>query len=174
MLRTIKVFISLLCFTVGAAHAENGESRLYYGLDLGNGKNDVSSTDDDTLIDIGAALGYNLARFLAVEARLGVGSSDKNSLVGDSEVNRGSVLLKLQYKKDRVIAYAAGGIGVVNSDIDGVSDDDDGLVLGVGLELFGTSKTALAISYTNYERDDSGLDYEVTSVGFRHYFGSQF
>ena len=174
MLRTIKVLIPLLCFAVGAAQAENEQSRLYYGLELGNGKYDVSSTDDDTLIDIGGALGYNLTRFLAVEARLGAGSSDKNSLVGDSEVTRGSVLLKLQYKKDRVIAYAAGGVGVVNSDIDGVSDDDDGLVFGVGVELFGNHKTALTISYTNYERDAAGLDYEVANVGFRHYFGEQF
>jgi hypothetical protein len=174
MLRTIKVLVTLLSFTAGAVQAESEGSRLYYGLEIGNGKFDVSKTVEDTMQDIGGAFGYNIARFLAVEARVGVASNDKNSLVGDSEVTRGSVLLKLQYSGDHVIAYIAGGAGVLNTDISGTSSDDDGVVASVGVELFGTDRTALSLSYTNHERKKAKLDYTVANIGFRHYFGTQF
>lgn len=174
MLRKIKLMTLLLGFSAFSASAEDSVQSLYYGLEIGNGKYDASNTVEDTMLDVGGAVGLRILPFLSVEARLGVGSNDDSSLVGDSEVVRGAGLLKLDYVGNNVIAYIAGGVGAVNSDRAGVKFDDDGVVVGVGVELFGNERTALSISYTNYERDKAKLDYTVANIGFRHYFGAQF
>lgn len=154
--------------------AQDDESKLYYGLEIGNGKYETSNTAEDTMLDVGGSFGYQLLRYVSLEARLGLASNDNSSLIGDAQVTRGAALLKLDYVGDHVKAYLGGGYGAVNSDFAGTAVDDDGLVVSVGLELFGTDNTAFAISYTNYERDQAQLDYTVANIGFRHYFGSQF
>lgn len=169
-----KALTILLCCASLASQAEEGTSSLYYGLEIGNGKYETSSTTDDTLRMLSGTLGIQVGSFLALEGRFGLASNGRSSLVSDPQVMSAAALLRLNYTGNNLKTYLAAGYGAVNSDFLGATKDDDGLVAGLGVELFGNERTALSLSYTHYERSDAKLDYSVANIGFKHYFATQF
>lgn len=178
MARHLLVVLAFISF-FSVAQADEDTSNFYYGLAIGGGEIDIdpsstiaSSVSDNNQSDIkdySFVLGYELFSFLSLEAQLGLASNDNGSVFGDGVVNRAAGLARINYPADRINAYALLGVGVVNYDFAGVTTDEVGPAIGLGLDLFGTDTTALTLGAMFQPGDD--IDYSAINVGFRHYFG---
>lgn len=177
-----KVTLSLLlCSGVLAGHTAYAQEGcgLYYGLDIGNGKLESEDSDVLKVKDVQGTVGCQLTNNFGVEARLGSAAKKYSNILGEADVKHLSVLGRLGYKGDRILAYGLAGLGYSNVD---ALDTKFGPVLGVGLELFGTPRTAVHFGYTtqptasykNAQGQKSDLDYGLINVGYRYYFADLF
>lgn len=167
----------LLCAGVLGTQAASAQDvcGLYYGLDVGGGK--LQSKDSDLLKvkDVQGTLGCQLTNNFGVETRLGFAAEKFSNVLGDADITRASVLARLGYKGDRVFVYGLAGAGYV--DVERIKDDKFSPVLGVGLELFGSARTAIHLGYTvqpTAKYNNGDVDYGLFNVGYRYYFADLF
>lgn len=176
MLKKITLPLLLCAGVLGTQVASaQGACGLYYGLDLGNGKLQSKDSDLLDLKDVQGTLGCQLTNNFGVEARLGFAAEKFSNIMGDADLTRASVLARYGYKGDRVLFYGLAGAGYVN--VDQIKDNEISPVLGVGLELFGSARTAIHLGYTVQPTEKSNnvdLDYGLFNVGYRYYFADLF
>jgi len=177
MARQLSLVIALILSTF-SVHADDDGSNFYYGINVGGGGirledgfATANSLDDDQsdIKDVGFTLGFELSSFLSLEGQIGIASNDNSSIIGDGQVYRAAGLARLNYPADKVNAYLLGGIGIAQYDFGGITEDEVGVAIGAGLDLFGNDTTALSLGVLVQPGDE--IDYSVINVGFRHYFG---
>ncbi len=151
----------------GLASAE--QPNLYFGASIGSYELDQRNVggglDDTTNLDF--RLGYHLFDFVGVEARLG-GST--GGFGGDSDLPDGRYLgvfgrFDLPFEKANV--YLLVGASEVELDGDSIDDDVyDPIAGGIGIELYGSERTAITLEYMSYS-DDA---YAGVNLGIKHHF----
>lgn len=173
MLKKITLSLLLCAGALGtqAASAQNG-CDSYYGLDVGNGKLQSSDSDLLSLKNVQGTLGCQLTNNFGVEARLGLSAEENSNLFGDPDITQASVLARLGYKGEKVLVYGLAGGGYI--DVDQINGDEFSPVFGVGLELFGSARTAIHFGYTVQATESKSIDHGLFNLGYRHYFADLF
>lgn len=176
MLRKVTLLVLLCTGALGSqmANAQVG-CGMYYGLDLGNGKLQSKDSDLLELKDFQGTFGCQLMDNVGVETRLGFSAKEFGNIFGDADVTHASVLARLNYKGDRVLVYGLAGAGYI--DVKQIKDNKISPVLGVGLELFGSPRTAIHFGYTvqpTEKNNNVDLNYGLFNLGYRHYFSELF
>ena len=158
----------LLClsFVTGAAQAEGGVARLYYGLGFTDGSVDISNGDNKSLGTVSGVVGLQILDFLGVELAMGAGSDQTASILSEPLVNHQGVLLRLGYRWDRTGIYLLGGQARLDVDSQ-FNNSDAGNAIGFGINLFGNETTSLNFNFLDI---DDGA-FTTTTIGFQYYFG---
>ncbi len=145
------------------------KSDYYLGLLISNSDIDGETGAGQDMSTINGTFGYVLSNSLAVEARLGVGSDDANSLIQDPVSNYTAGMLRYHYTwSNNIMAYASVGAALrVHSDVVDAGTQA-GAAVAVGLNLFGSDRTALNIEYFYMGGTEP---VESIGIGFHHYFG---
>jgi len=145
------------------------KKNFYIGLQAANADiNGVDGTGDDIGM-INGTVGFFFKWGISLEARVGIGSDQGNSLFKDPTSRHASGMLRYHYTwSNDVMAYAGvgGGIRLHSSDVD--TDSTAGLAAAFGLNLFGNDKTALNVEYLYMGGADASSSF---GIGFQHYFG---
>lgn len=178
-IRGLALALSLLALTPSAYAGpywgfELGESKLNVDMDVAS----IESTDV-SMTGLTARLGYALGDYLGVEARVGF-TRDNNwvlrddtgtrLLAGDIEAEHfESILIKTGFSPaDRVKLYLLGGYSKARIDLD-VSEPYSwspkktlsGASYGVGIEFYGTERTALNLEWIRLLDDKVKIDEDV-------------
>lgn len=164
------IFLAAALLTApGFAWAE--PPNLYWGVTLGEYRSDKLATDSGTTdhtTDLGLRLGYHFSDFIGVEARAGFDVSDTTSGSSiNSDAEYAAVFGRFDLPYERVNIYLLAGVSEVRIDKNEVdSDDFDPIAGGIGIELYGSERTAVTLEYLSYSDDaHSGL-----SLGIKHHF----
>lgn len=175
-----------LILAVGTSVAFADRPNQYFGV---NGFGPVASEAKVKLeadIDDGAAVvsgessgdvwrlkfGYEFHKFLGAEAHYGFSSN------GDDTLREGALFGRFQLPFERLDVYFLAGAGRV-----GFSEGAYGPAAGVGIDFYGTERTALTLEYVHYELSDIDADldgnedrvdvdgeYSAVTLGFTHHF----
>lgn len=115
-------------------------------------------------------LGYELGRFLAFEARFGLELGNEASVAGTKvDPRMGAVFARLNLPFERVDLYFLGGAGRVSFNDGTGREREEWPAGGIGIELYGSERTAIVLEGVRYEGDDDG-DYKAITLGFKHHF----
>lgn len=147
------------------------QPNLYWGASLGEYRSDKKATDSGTTentTDLGLRLGYHFSDFLGVEARAGFDVSDVSS---GSSVNSNAEYVAvfgrfdLPYEKTNIyLLLGASEVRIDKDDLD--SDDFDPIAGGIGIELYGSERTAVTLEYMSYSEDA----HSGWSLGIKRHF----
>lgn len=158
--------LAIALVPLGAAAERPGQ---YWGLSVGDAY--VTDDDDEELgaSNIGLHVGYKLFDLVGVELQAGGAASGKKINGRDSRDTRyGGAFARFDLPLERMNVFVLAGGAVVRYDEgppEGIVDESD-IAAGVGVELFGTERTALRLEYMNY----ADGTYETFGLGFVHHF----
>lgn len=146
------------------------KKNFYFGLQASNANiNGVDGAGND-VGTLNGTLGFFFKWGISLEARFGMGSDQASSLIQDPVTSYASGMLRYHYTwNENVMAYVSGGAGIrLHSDfVD--ADSTAGIAAAIGVNLFGTEKTALNFEYLYLGGSESSTS---VGMGFHHYFGS--
>lgn len=111
-------------------------------------------------------LGYQFGRFLAAELHYGFDGTGGD----EPNLREGAVFGRLQLPYERVNVYALAGAGRVGGDFGEGRETETGPAMGLGIDLFGTERTAVALEYVHYQVGDDDRDYKAVTLGLKHHF----
>lgn len=155
-----------MSLAAGAAHAQGGVAKLYYGAGFTDGSVDIANGSDKSLGTVSAVIGLQLADFIGVEFAAGSGSDQTGSILSDPLVTYQAALLRLGYRWDRAGVYILGGQARLDIDSQ-FNNSDAGNAFGFGINLFGNETTSLNFNFL--EIDDGA--FSTATIGFQYYFG---
>ncbi len=139
-------------------------------------------------------VGYDLTNFLAIEGQFGGTITEYFILVDelgpyaddDLRVERAGIYARANWRLTNITLFGLVGYGYYNviDDIayyDGsnetINTDESGLSYGLGIELFGSGRTALSVSWMQLIKEKVEYDFELNSqavfLGITHYFNPQ-
>ncbi len=144
-------------------------NNFYFGLQAANGDIDGVDGAGDDVGTLNGTLGFFFKWGISLEARLGIGSDQPSSLFQDPVTSYASGMLRYHYTwSNNVMAYTSAGAGIrLHSDVVD-ADSTAGLAAAVGVNLFGSKKTALNIEYLYMGGSEASTS---VGIGFHHYFG---
>ena len=134
---------------------------LYWGLVGGGYKTENIAGTRYHMSDIGGRLGYHLNDFLGVELRGGTSVAEGNG----PEVRYGAAFGRFDLPFQKLNVYLLAGVSELRFDGETVNSSSEGAA-GVGIELYGTDRTAVGLEYMSYSNDG----YAGLSVGITHHF----
>jgi hypothetical protein len=167
---------------------------MYFGG--GFVRHNLKDVEFDGSLNGGAVkIGYDIARFFAIEGHLGATIpedyyrfNNQGRIIGDYSVRseHAALYARGNWRLRNVILYGTIGYGyygmVVNEKIEGqyditYSSEQSGLTYGFGMDLFGSRRTALTLSWSkliNEESESDGkLDVDAVFLGITYYFKPQ-
>ncbi len=177
--KTLTLAAAVLVGLSFSAHAGNG----YLGLSVGN--QNYQEPDIGTSVHalaLTGRLGYRLARFLDVEARIGSGleADDGNRAFRPQYLAGIYAKLNWQPMSNRHFElYVVGGKTRIRAAIGPVGntliENDDATSYGLGIDLFGNRTTALNLEWMRYGDGEIGTAntayaLDVLSIGLVHHF----
>lgn len=114
-------------------------------------------------------LGFELGRFLGFEARFGMDTG--RTQVGGTHLDTrmGAAFARLNLPFEGVDVYALGGAGRVSFNDGTGRTREEWPAAGLGIELYGSERTAIVFEAVRYEGDDDG-DYKAFTLGFKRHF----
>lgn len=142
----------------------------YFGINGGwfEVQTDAPFEDDGEFVNV--RLGYELGRFLAFEARFGMDTGSAKTSAGTYlDTRQGAVFARLNLPFEGVDVYALGGAGRVSFNDDTGRNAEEWPAAGLGIELYGSERTAVVLEAVRYEGDDEG-DYKAYTLGFKRHF----
>lgn len=150
------------------ALAQAEPPNLYWGLSLGDYQVDRREagmgTADST--DLGLRLGYHFTDFIGVEARAGFDAEGVGSEAG-ADTTYAAVFGRFDLPFEKTNIYLLLGASEVQFDGDTADDDEyDPVAGGLGIELYGSERTAVTLEYMVYSDDV----YSGFGIGFKHHF----
>jgi OmpA-OmpF porin, OOP family len=157
----------LLTLAGGAAQAQSGEARGWYGaIDLGQGRARVDGLEDNRDTSLGLDAGYRFNRNFALEGgytRLGDFSpSYKARALSLSAIG----LLPLE---ERFSLYGKAGVARTRAETDSATDNANSLVFGAGVRYDITSQWFAKAGWDHYTKvggPDTGSGHaDVLAVG---------
>lgn len=141
----------------------------YWGVSVGTFDLDDTNGNVTEITNAGFQLGYQSLSFLGAELRGGFESGDTSGALDDPSLAYGGVFARLQIPYERVNVYALVGGGSVSFDNGaGSGEIHSGPAGGIGIEIFGSERSALSLEYIRYSSDDT--TYDGLSLGFVHHF----
>ena len=146
------------------------KKNFYFGLQASNANiNGVEGAGND-VGTLNGTLGFFFKWGVSLEARFGMGSDQASSLIQDPVTSYASGMLRYHYTwNENVMAYVCGGAGIrLHSDFV-EADSTAGIAAAIGVNLFGTEKTALNFEYLYLGGSESSTS---VGMGFHHYFGN--
>lgn len=172
MRRLISCLILSLGLTAGSiAHAQGGNSTVYYGLGFAESNIDLPDGSggnlEDDLGTLSALVGWQFSDYFGVQLNLGVASDEADSFLTEPLVSYAAALLRVGFRWDRVGVYLLGGTAGLAVDSGLIDDEEQGDAFGIGINLFGNETTSLNFNYLNI---DDGA-FTSATIGFQHYFG---
>lgn len=177
--------VSLLLVSCGAA--ADRTTRFNYDRSFGGGLWSVKYSPDDgdsySMPGLMVRGAYEVSRKFAVEAHLGTTEEDTRDALGGTvpvslRINLlGGVFAKgsLLYEQNKGWARVYGLLGVsfveARAEAQGESahDNDAGISYGVGLDLFGSDRTAIVLEWVRY-LDTSDFKIETPMIGLLRRF----
>ena len=166
-MRTAIALAAALLAAPGLASAE--QPNLYFGASIGGyevDQEDVGgSVTDTTNLDI--RLGYHLFDFVGIEAR---GGGNTGGVAGDSDAPDTrylGVFGRFDVPLEKANVYLLLGASEVEVNGDAVDDDEyDPVAGGIGIELYGSERTAISLEYMSY----SDNAYSGVNLGIKYHF----
>ncbi len=149
---------------------QTDSKNIYLGFQLYNGDLDgVDGVGQDMSV-LNATLGYSLVGGISIEARLGAGSDQLDSLIQDPVSSYMAGLVRYHYTwNSNIMVYAGAGLAVRgHSSVIDVDDQQFGAAVSFGLNLFGNDNTAVNLEYFAISGDER---YSSIGIGVHHYFG---
>lgn len=107
---------------------------------------------------------------IGVEIRIGNLAEESGTIVEDPEVRYAFGMGKVNIPFETVNLYVMGGVSKAYYDFNGVEDDDEDVVGGIGIELLGSETTGFTIEFLKYGVDDDAVEGKVITLGFNHRF----
>ena len=145
---------------------------FYLGIQASSGNLDgVEGDAGSDISSLNGTVGFFFKYGISLEGRFGIGSDQPSSLFQDPVSSFTTGMLRYHYTwNNNVMAYASVGAGirVLGSSVDAGATAGPALALGVN--LFGTKKTALNFEYLYVGGSNA---QSSTGIGFHHYFGSR-
>ena len=173
-----KAAVMLALFALAPAVGMADTEPTYFGVCYVTGDFDAKQIDQSfDVVGLGAILGRELVPGIAVEGRLG-GGLDQESTIGTTTVTArvqywASAFARAYLPLDRVRPYALAGFttGKARASAGGihVSDSDQDVSYGVGLELYADDQTAAFLECVRYMDTDT-FSVEAASLGMVHHF----
>ena len=176
---------SVLAFGFTNAHADK-LTRFNFDRYAGGGLWSVKYSPDEgpdySMVGAMIKAGYEIDRNLAVEAHLGLTESDSQNVFGDDvEVSLEVTTLagvfgrySWLHEEQRGWArfYALLGFSVVDVEARGQgntgNDSDTSVSFGVGMELFGSDHTAIALEWVRYiQKQDYTIETPMVGLVYR-------
>lgn len=139
---------------------------LYWGVGLGDYTIDQRDVGGETsqATDFGLRLGYVVGDVLGLEARAGL---DTGGVAGHSDADYLGVFGRFNLPFEKTNVYLLAGVSEVRIDGESVDEDEyDPVAGGVGIELYGSERTAVTLEYMSY----SDNAYSGLSLGIKHHF----
>ncbi|MDX1610310.1 MAG: hypothetical protein R3225_09340 [Halofilum sp. (in: g-proteobacteria)] len=137
---------------------------LYWGVNFGGyelDQEDVGLTVENST-DFGLRLGFQLGGLIGVEFRGGLDAGDP-----DVDIQYAGAFWRLNLPFEKTNVYLLGGVSEVRSGGNAVDDDVyDPVAAGVGIELYGSPRSAISLEYMNY----SDSAYSGISLGYKYHF----
>ncbi len=173
-MRKLAVFSFLLLFAPLTAVAEN--PNFYWGVMIGQSQV-KDAVEEFNPTSVTGRLGFDLSRFLSVEARAMASGSDESALGTKLEINylgNASVKLNLPFGDvKRVNLYGLAGYSAwkLTAEVGNLTGHDtyDGASYGVGIDLIADGVNGLNFEYVRYgDIDENGVEYtlDTASVGY--------
>lgn len=141
----------------------------YFGFNGGwyELETDAPFEADGDLVNL--RLGYELGRFLAFEARLGMGTGGANVGGTDLDTRMGAAYVRLNLPFEGVDVYALGGAARLSFNDGTGRQAEEWPAAGIGIELYGSERTGVVLEAVRYEGGDDG-DYKALTLGFKRHF----
>ncbi len=140
----------------------------YWGVSLGQFELDDAGGNVTDTVNLGLQAGYKFTRFLGIEARGGFESGDTSGALDEPDLQYGGGFVRLDLPYERVNVYLLLGGGQVNYDTVNGNVSESGPAGAIGIELFGSERSAVSLEYVRYAGDDT--TYDGLSLGFVHHF----
>lgn len=146
------------------------KSDFYLGILLSN--SDIAG-ETDVGLDMGtmqATFGYVFPKGIALEARFGIGSDETTSLMQDPVTSYGAAMFRYHYTwSNNIMAYAGAGVSIrSHSDAVDAKNLQSGVAFTLGVNLFGSNRTAVNIEYQYLGGEE---ELKAIGIGFHRYFG---
>lgn len=110
--------------------------------------------------------GVHASDYVQLEARLGFGLSDDETLGISAEVEQIVGVYGKISLPNELSPYIIFGYSDIELEIDGVSDDDNDFSYGIGLDFYVSENSAVNVEYMNYYDDsEDGGSVEITAIG---------
>ena len=146
------------------------KKNFYFGVVAGN--TDINGVDGagDDIGTLHGTVGFFYKWGISLEGRFGIGSDQPGSLLQDPVSSYGAGMLRYHYTwNENVMAYVSAGAGIrLNSD-DIDADSTAGVAAAVGLNLFGTKRTAVNMEFLYLGGSEASTSL---GIGFHHYLGA--
>ena len=126
---------------------------------------DGVSTEDGASVRLN--YGYALNRFWGFEVHFGMEG-------GQSNLREGALLGRFNLPYERLNVYALAGVGRVGISAGDERTSGSGPAIGVGIDLYGSEHSAVALEFLRYEVDEDDADedgvYDAVTLGWKHHF----
>ncbi len=161
-------WLSLAMLLVISAPLTAQTPRNYFGVFFNDAQLEASSGEEIDGGNLGGKLGYTINRWLGAEAHAGADFFNDNDDFNHTEVGYVAAFMRLNLPYERINIFGLAGLASVKGDYGSQYDDHftDG-AFGLGVELFGTKRTALSIQFMQYGIDDR---YKSFGLGIVHHF----
>ncbi len=140
----------------------------YWGVSLGTFELEDPNGNITETTNVGLQAGYKFTSFVGLEARGGFESGETSGALDEPELTYGGGFVRVDIPYERVNLYVLLGGGQVTYDTASGDVSESGPAGGVGIELFGSERSAVSLEYINYSSDDT--TYDGLSIGFVHHF----
>lgn len=146
------------------------KSDFYLGVLISNSDISGETGIGEDMGMVNATFGYVFPKGISLEARLGFGSDQSDSLLQDPVTSYTAAMFRYHYTwRNNIMAYAAVGTSLrTHSDAVEVNDIQAGGAYAFGLNLFGSDDVAVNIEYL-YMGGPEALS--SIGIGFHRYFG---
>jgi len=141
----------------------------YWGVSLGQFELDDAQGNVTDTVNIGLQAGYKFTSYVGLELRGGFESGDTSGALDQPDLRYGGGFVRFDLPYERVNVYLLLGGGQVSFDRASGDVSESGPAGGIGIELFGSERSAVSLEYINYSSDD--ITYDGISIGFVHHFG---
>lgn len=164
-----RILLSIFLFALSTVAAASDRPAQYFGLSLGD--YDLESGEgsgiERNFTNVGLQTGYRFSRFVAIEGRAAYSRRGSTELLERSSLHMGSAFLRVDLPFDRISLYGLiGGSHISFQDSMGDNQTESDYSGGVGVELYGTPRTAVNLEFMSH----ADRAYEGVSLGFIHHF----
>ena len=174
-----KTLLSTVVLTAMMSNAEAGtldflddwnKSDFYLGLLISNSDISGETGIGQDMGMLNATFGYVFPKGIALEARVGFGSDQTDSLLQDPVTSYSAAMFRYHYTwSNNVMVYGAVGTSLRHhSSAVEVNDIQAGGAYAFGVNLFGSEQTSVNIEYF-YMGGPEALS--SVGIGFHRYFG---
>lgn len=153
-----------MSFSANSVFADS--SKFYYGAGVSQASIKVKDANSTSMSTVTGTFGLKFKEYLGLEFEIGSASDDTQSIISESQVSYGSVMLRVGRLFERVGVYGSFGHAYLDSDSK-YEVDEFGYAMGFGVNIFGNATTSFNFHFLRL--DEGG--FTSATIGFQHYLG---